>query len=464
MPRRSRRFSAFSVASLLLAGLFLFQTDLLPERYSVSFPEDPRNPNFTRESTLISAHLSTHLNGPLPGKNNKTSTDLVVPTQVAIVEALPCHGEVVAALVHSFASNPSVNLSLYQNYRLYGIEDVMRKFELPRPLPTIETTEKFEDVNKGHGHDFVILITCELYFASRSPYLNHLLRETNSRLFCVVHHADYWDMDGEKEREVRPWVMAERIDFVTLSSHTAKFLKRQRMNGWTHNLTTTPLIREYTPVFPVEHPNTPYSDTPPGIPQDLAFTIQGLYEDFRRDYSTIFTQLQKFVNTHHSKDASVTLHLLGSGATRPPVPTPLAPHVIFDSDLKYTDYYAILSRSFAVLPAFASIDYLDRKASSSVPASLIGGAPLVATREIWDSYSYLSPEAVYFQEWNETELDVVERVLQMTEEQRSHMILMARESCARLIESNKAEVSRWIDMAERKMGRPPRYGYVPDNH
>ena len=51
------------------------------------------------------------------------------------------------------------------------------------------------------------------------------------------------------------------------------------------------------------------------------------------------------------------------------------------------------------------------KSSSSVPASVIAGVPLVATRDILGSYSYLSDGDVYVQEEAESELDVIERVV-----------------------------------------------------
>lgn len=141
---------------------------------------------------------------------------------------------------------------------------------------------------------------------------------------------------------------------------------------------------------------------------ELVFAMQGDYDSRRRDYQAIFSQLEKFFGSDELSDENkkLNLHLLGHGP-EPLVPASVKEHVFFDSSLDYLDYYALLSRSFALLPSFTTDEYLDRKASSSIPAALIGGTPLVATQAMLDAYSYLTNDVVWFQQERETDMDVV---------------------------------------------------------
>lgn len=76
------------------------------------------------------------------------------------------------------------------------------------------------------------------------------------------------------------------------------------------------------------------------------------------------------------------------------------------------EYYASIQQGQAVLPAFAGDHYYCCKASSTVPASLIAGTPLLATDNLINAYSYLDNTTVILQNSNETESHAMERVLQ----------------------------------------------------
>ena len=116
--------------------------------------------------------------------------------------------------------------------------------------------------------------------------------------------------------------------------------------------------------------------------------MQGDYAPERRDYKRIFGSLGNVVKkingtvdlTNGQPADKVKLHLIGHGP-HVQVPENIRNNVAFDEDLSYPDFYRLLSKSYAVIPAFASDTYLDRKASSTVPASLIAGVPLVARRK-----------------------------------------------------------------------------------
>ena len=421
----TRQFSGFlaiSAATLFLVGFFLFGSNF--------------NRQFSYKSLLFSKPI---LNADNSG-GVKVNDISINPLIVAIAETTGYHDEVVAAFVHSFGSQMNTNLSLFQQNQRYGIERIMQDFKLHNPVPASHSPDMLLAEDTANL-DVLVLTTCEYDRIKLAHRLEALLKEAKTHLFCVVHHADHW-ANEDHENFLRPWAEKGLVDFVTLSQHTATFLRENGISAWK----TKPPIRPFAPVFPVNLPRLPNSvDADKG---ELGFGLQGLYESTRRDYKSIFSHLQEFIDSRSSErdgelNSNVTLHLLGQG-THPEVPSGLTSHVSFDESLDYDEYYSILSRTFALLPAFANDQYLDRKASSTVPAGLIGGTPLVATKEILAAYSYLPEDAVYLQGKEETEFDVIGRVLKNPGQDRIEKMQTVRDTCAELVESNARLVEGWI--------------------
>lgn len=435
----TRRFSGFlaiTAATLFLLGFFLFGSDFKEHFSYKSSLFSTLGVSDDAESLAIS-YLPNHVSRK--------------PLSIAVVETTGYHDEVVAAFVHSFGSQADSNLSLFQHGQRYGIEKVMQDFKLPKPVPASQPPDMLLTEN-ATTFDVLVLTTCEYDRIKLGSKLAILLKEGKTHLFCVVHHADHW-ANEDHERFLAPWIEKGLVDLIALSQHTATFLQETAIVAWK----TKPPIRPFAPVFPVNLPQLPKAaDADKG---ELGFGLQGLYESSRRDYKMIFSRLQKFIDSKSSEgdgtnNSNVTLHLLGQG-THPQVPTSLTSHVNFDESLDYDEYYSILSRTFALLPAFASDEYLDRKASSSVPAGLIGGTPLVATKEILKAYTYLPEDAVYLQKKGETEFDVIGRVLEDAGKHRIEKMQKVRTRCAELVESNARLVDGWIKemTAEKHVGR-----------
>ena len=433
----SRRFSGFvviSAATLFLVGFFLFGSNsnrqfsyksLLSWKPVIG---DGADSSDTFSPTYESAGVELELINDVYQK----------PLDIAVVETTGYHDEVVAAFVHSFGSQKNWNLSLFQHNQRYGIERIMQDFNLPKPVPVSQPPAMLL-AGGAAKLDFLVLTTCEYDRIKLASQLETLLKEGKTHLLCVVHHADHW-ANEDHENFMAPWIEKGLVDFITLSQHTAKFLQETGTSAWK----TKAPIRPFAPVFPVNLPKLPKAVD--ADKEELGFGLQGLYESTRRNYETIFSHLQKFIDSRSSErdeNVNVTLHLLGKG-THPEVPSDLSSHVSFDESLDYDQYYSILSRTFALLPAFANDQYLDRKASSTVPAGLIGGTPLVATKEILAAYSYLPEDAVYLQEKGETEFDVIGRVLKDGGKHRIAKMQTVRNKCAELVESNSRLVERWI--------------------
>ncbi|KAI5846809.1 hypothetical protein BZA05DRAFT_406684 [Tricharina praecox] len=374
---------------------------------------------------------------------------------ITITETGGSHDEVIAALVHAFGSQPSALLKLYQLLPRYGITGVMRGFALSNPLPDPKSPGVYRDVDSLQRRpDVFVAGTCELDLVYFQKQLGALLAERKTYLFCVVHHADRWAAESRNlENLITPWVEAGLVEFLTLSPHTATFLQEHSISKWA---TRTPAkIRSFVPVFPVPLPEEP---TGTGTDkEELSFALQGDYDSTRRDYNSVFTSLNSLLTSSNSApaddekpDRNVTMHLLGHGK-HPDVPLEVREHVKFDEGLDYVEFYSIISRTFALLPAFANNEYLDRKASSSVPAALIGGTPLVATQAIVDAYSYLDPDVVWLQGAEELDLDVVGRILNMGPKERRKKKELVRQKCAAMIQQNTKALGVWIGDAMEKL-------------
>ncbi|KAI4719197.1 hypothetical protein E4T48_04503 [Aureobasidium sp. EXF-10727] len=361
--------------------------------------------------------------------------------QVTIFEHVRAHDEVDAALVHSIASQPNVNLTLYQQEPRFGSEKIFHAFGLNYTGPL--NPDHFMGTDKHTTiPDFLVLTTCDLAWEGAPKRLEALLAQGKTRLICVTHHAD-WFAGEQRKSDIRPWVDANMVEFWTLSPHTATFLSNT-IAAWDSNADEpwdsppSPPIRVFVPVFPVAAPNVTATES-----SELSFAMQGDYDPHRRDYKHIFERLGNFLAAAEG-DRNVSMHLVGQGQ-RPSVPANVASHVFFGQGLSYIDFYALLSRVSAVLPGFASPEYLDRKASSSVPASLIAGTPLVADRKLLAAYAYVEEDSVWLQEDGENEFDVVGRMLSASAEERAEKSEHAKQNAQKIIQGNIRRVGEWLE-------------------
>jgi hypothetical protein len=133
------------------------------------------------------------------------------------------------------------------------------------------------------------------------------------------------------------------------------------------------------------------------------------------------------------------------------VPPDLKKSVFFDADLNYTAFYSTLSHTTALIPGFADKDYFTTKASSTVPASLIAGSPLIATRRLLHAYTYLAEECVWLQSDDETEFDVLARIVKLSFEERREVVERVKACNVALVQGNRELVREWTDAALEKM-------------
>ena len=277
------------------------------------------------------------------------------------------------------------------------------------------------------------------------------------------------------------WIEAGLMTILTLSPHVQKAFHRpgwglSEWDGLNKSSTATqvrleneksslasraipwPPIEVFVPVFPIpdSKKEDPGSENGQETKGNVALAIQGVV-NAARDYTRIINFLDDLIHPSSPTQArnDVSLHIIGSDIdhSKPIIPASVSDHIFFDQDLDYIDYYAYLSKKSALIPAFAEEEFFTVKSSSSVPASVIAGIPLVATRELLQSYSYLTAEYVYLQEAHESELDVIERVVKGSHEEREAKATSVGAMRDRMIENNLRIIKGWIEEARGKIER-----------
>ncbi|KAI1615105.1 hypothetical protein EDD37DRAFT_393337 [Exophiala viscosa] len=387
-------------------------------------------------NTLSSWQLNTTRILRFPGHN----VPLPDPLKIWILESTGSHDEVRAALVHSFGGIEHGEITMFRLMERWNITDIMDNYTMEAPVQSIRGSQSLKHAVHNLSLPHVIVsTTCEADLKNEAEALRYLLANSSAHLFCTFHHADRW-VKGAHVEHAREWVEKGRIDFVGLSKHTVDFFVKNTASQWDSR---TPFkARAYPPVFPVQLAE-PETGT-------VHLAMQGDYSPHRRNYRSIFRELDKVITKveEFGDNETVGLRLLGHGK-KPKVPKKIKKNVHFDERLTYPDFYSLLSTSFAVLPAFASSGYLDRKASSTIPAALIAGAPVLASEQILAAYTYLPREAVWMVKPGETEMTAMARLVGHRSE-----YLRKREASRRaaidIMEANRRNVRKWVAEASWK--------------
>ena len=391
--------------------------------------------------------------------------------KVALFETNGWHDEVVASLIHSLGSQSQVDLRIFHQRFRYGIQDVLAKFKLARPMPAYEKWQTFME-EEHYVPDVMVMTTCELDVTHLAPRLQKLIKEKKTFLFCIIHNSNVWFKPNKPLDIIKPWAKEGLIDFVVLSEAVIETVKTQGMQSWPRsgpdNISRT--VRYYAPIFPAHLPSVSAmveEEKRKDTRGNDSFAMQGIFSSNRRNYGETFKNLQRFIDDRADQnkasdastspagqnDRNIQLQILGHLEGAPPtIPEKLKDSVQFHDSLNYTDFYRILSQQFAILPAFADDKYLWKKASSSIAASFISGTPIVADQSILKAYSYIGEDAVYLQGANETDFDVLRRVLAGPVEWRVEKTKRVRERAEQVIEENKSKMKAWITEAGARTG------------
>lgn len=446
-----RRFLLFFLLAAVTL-LFLFRVDHKP--LLNAWQRQTFTPSHHTNASSSAVVPDYTLHQPKPPEEKR-------PLKIAILESMGWHDEVYAAYVHSFFSQPDTEVSLFFKGPRWGMPELLKTFELPLP------DYVYYDINALNlvEPDIIVSVTCEYDVQNIMKHLDILFEKKKTYFFCNAHYASQWDGHHEwLEPSLTKWIEAGLLTIVTLSPHVQKAFHNP---GWglspweslrpmneSSNTTSTPVpwppIDVFVPVFPP----TNKSESAQEDKKEVSFAIQGGVTD-NRDYSRVMNYLADLQQSNSTSD-NVSLHIIGSGgweaSVHDSVPESVQDNVFFDSNLDYLDYYAYLSTKSALLPAWSKEEYLTWLSSSSIPASVIGGIPLIATRETLKAHSYLLEGDVYVQEEGETEMDAIKKVVQMSDEERKAKTKSVRATRDRMVKSNVKQVGRWIEDVRVKMG------------
>ena len=447
---------------------------MAPSRVSLPFE---KSDSYT--TTFIRQHINTRLRLILLGsfllivflnlfafKSHIPSTDTVLDTlhlsntgptiQLTLVNAHHANDEVHTALYNAFSQIKNVNVTRYQQTSSFGMEDVVAQLPHPPKIHWQPISEFTRLSAHGPAPDIVVSTTCGNDYSQEADAVSalkldyaRLLEHHNTHLICVMHQGNHF-VDGfgfEVKSVLKPWLLAGRLDIVTLSPHVGEYFMREVYPlFWDDIGDVVPTMRTFVPVFPV------HSEVPARNQDVLKLAIQGSF-DHGRNFTSIFDQ---FVDVKaewnaigQGEDAErVQLHIIGSG-TRPEVPEEVENQVFFHENLDYASYYSLLAEMDAILSAFSDEnwggnDYYLNVASSTVPASLISGTPLIADFKLIDAYSYLRLGMVWYRDDNEYEIDAAFRMLEAGASQRSSLKSGVWGRRDELLQENLKNVKEWV--------------------
>ncbi|GIL46379.1 hypothetical protein Vafri_3367 [Volvox africanus] len=322
--------------------------------------------------------------------------------RIGIINGVPYHYEVVAGLVHTFrpyAKRTDLYLNRYtRSANGDGSWDILRRSRinfrlLTRTLLTSISREK-------PFYDLLILVSPDYELDANEELLRHIRRRVT---VAIVHNSDF----NDTQRLIR---VAESggssAQLVTLSPHTATSLAAA----------TGQTVEWVLPVYPFR----PSTNCLQATEVDLlgmclrGFAIQGKFSNQRRNYSSLWKQMETRREELISGYAKglFRINILGKGQEdRLGLPQDIEPLVKVHHRVPYRGFFEQLHHNFAILPLLAGPRYLTHKFSSSILSALISGTPLIADKAFLAAYGMVNEQCVYLQKEGETEVDVMLRVM-----------------------------------------------------
>ncbi|CAO1624855.1 unnamed protein product [Parajaminaea phylloscopi] len=344
--------------------------------------------------------------------------------RIAILENWACHDEVTASFMQALADTKHNLISYLRDIR-FEADKIFESFAWRNP-PFILDNAVF---GKGVPPHAVISVSCKNDVGRFSHELNldSWAEQGKTMLYCVIHDCDEWDAwtpdwEGDRGIDGRPimkkWIEQDRVRFVTLSPHVTKCAKSKTLPylGVPADSAIANNVRTFVPLFEVPELSEQDREQRLELSSDSVYlAVQGKLDPGRRAYTDLFAGLiRRLKDERPSVMAKVKLLILGAS---PPDrkgkalawPAPLRGRITLGESLPYPHFYEALRHVGALLPSFSKRAYLETKASSTVAASIISGAPMVADQALLDTYSYLPRECVWFREEGETELEAALR-------------------------------------------------------
>ncbi|KAI0699808.1 hypothetical protein BC835DRAFT_1267341 [Cytidiella melzeri] len=312
------------------------------------------------------------------------------------------------------SQTPGVGLRVFADKFHYGFEDVVRKLNMYQSekssadqlLPSMRQTD-------GVAIDLLILGTCEIDI----PALHHELlviwderpEDQKFSVVCMIHNTE----DLRWQAHIPEWSRRGALRLVTLGDHVGatfknrfdEFAESKDLHIFSSGYASIPIDSHYPVLDLPDLPEKSYTRTLSKA------VIQGSFDQNRRDYANIFTELiaslhddapswgyhalgtrKSFVPNHRASVPPFELYLVGSGYIE--IPEELAYMVTIHHDLDYEDFYRLIAGCDIVVPAFSSFIYYREMASSTVALAVELNVPILATGLMRKAYGYIDDDRV----------------------------------------------------------------------
>ncbi|KAK9380783.1 uncharacterized protein V2V93DRAFT_369575 [Kockiozyma suomiensis] len=326
--------------------------------------------------------------------------------KVFLVNSERYHFEVVMPVLNTFSQIEDIDLTLFSTKEgrdRFGVKPLLKHFARNANSTDFSTIKNL--VKPSQSPDLIFLTTCGRDIANMGDTLTKFL-ENGAHVMCVIHESHRWDQNDIDQRRsiykkesafMIPWIKNGQWKIVTLSNHVQRFIHANfpsYLNTGTE-IDYSPSV--FFPVFDLPESRIYLDINKPSI------TLAGKFEESRRSYKRIFDDYIKV-------SPPVSLNLIGSMGN-PKIPRSIKNKVSLKYALDFKDYFKEIAKSIAILPAFATPDYIHSQASSSVATSVISITPPIMTREMLAAYDYISEDAAWIQEEGESEMETVTRII-----------------------------------------------------
>lgn len=349
--------------------------------------------------------------------------------RVAIVNDVPWHYEIVAGFLHVLSQDLGPQyLDVYLDDQTID-QNPVGSWDLFKEYPA--NYKRISNVSGYTPADAVITISPEYNLDQNKAFVKKVKPK---QVLVMVHNGEDVFAPLEDIREMHP-----NVTLVTLAPHVANFVTK-RLNvsvGW-----MLP-IHPFRPTVRCTVSNTVIA---PDSPCVSGFVLQGNLNPKRRNYASIWQQLQKNLKQLKAYQATKQFHMqvIGRISRKDPefvVPGEVQSFIQTRTNLNFRTFYDTIHHAYALVPSLASAAYYTCKFSSTVITSLSTETPVIATQQLLDSYTFMQPETVFLQPEGKSEIDVMLNVMQLSVKE----IYTVRARLLRLRVALNLQAKEWVD-------------------
>ncbi|WVQ74318.1 hypothetical protein IAR50_003917 [Cryptococcus sp. DSM 104548] len=290
-----------------------------------------------------------------------------------------------------------------------------------RPTFACHFRHEFSIILSSNGPDFVrtlsednidnvILTTCTTSFLKHKA----AIFASTANVVCVIHHSSAHDVNHELRPLMEPLAEQGRLSIMVLGEHVRERIQVE-LDIWAENMEST--VWEIVPVevmIPVfDYPSSDEPPEPAIFPSKAV--VQGNIEPGRRNYNKLLSDLRQcFLCPLSGVSPTARLSLFTSSVSPAlntiVIPVELRDVVQVHHDLPYPEFYNLLSKADAMVPAFLERDSYQDTTSSSIAAAVITCIPVLASARHLGAYTYPKGPSVLERPISTSEVSALEAI------------------------------------------------------